>query len=70
MWIIFLGVGIMGLGLFNLWVTFANPAFFDHLEEMKKTHGTTQALIGHIAIYAALPVVGGLTLIFSSLLAG
>ncbi|MCI5045323.1 MAG: hypothetical protein MRY72_11555 [Aquisalinus sp.] len=65
-----IGVGIMLLGLFNLWMTFAQPSFFDQLENMKQTYGETPGLIGHLAIYAGLPIIGGLALITSGFLFG
>ncbi|WP_306251740.1 hypothetical protein [Parvularcula sp. IMCC14364] len=69
-WNLFIGGGIILLGLFNLWMTFAQPSFFDQLEKMKQAYGEVPGLIGHLVIYAALPVIGGLALIVSGLLFG
>ena len=60
MWSLIIGGAIVGLGLFNLAMTFLNPSFFDHLEEMKRVYGTVPGLIGHIVMYVALPMMGGL----------
>ncbi len=67
-WSLIIGLLVAGLGLFNLWMTFANPKFFDHLEEMKQTYGEVPGLIGHMVMYVCLPIFGGLIFLASEFL--
>ncbi len=65
---IYIGLGIVALGLVNLWVTFSYPSFFNHLDQMKQSYGERRGLMAHLAFYVGLPVIGGLVFALSSFL--